>query len=201
MKFRHALIVIISFMLALLATCSVQAKELTLINYANNYAEFSVGLPEAPSVRTLWADGEEKIPYLKNIPESGSIGEIAFYQETDYSTDDKFTVEVTFLKVSDDFISKTNKATIFSMIKKDLAYLPKLENVNTKYDDTLNKPAKHAIVSGIITKKDKTTEFNSEHFLVGTESILVIRVRFNNKNPKHYNLYKEITDTIKYLPL
>ncbi len=72
MKFKSAFIVIFSFMLALLATWSASAKSLSdeLVNYANNYAEFSVALPEAPTVKTIWADGSEPIPYIKTNQKS-----------------------------------------------------------------------------------------------------------------------------------
>jgi len=201
MKAKVFLALIAVFASTLITTHSNKAYSAEkLYNYANNYAEFSLAMPEAPSVRTIWAENGN-IPYLTTPPQNGAIGEIAFYQTGDSNTKDVFTTEITFLNTGAEFISTLNEQNVTAMIEKDLSYLPELQNKTVKFYPQNNGETKHGEIIGVAVANGGKPIVNAEHFLIGKQSILVIKVSYNIQNEAHDKIYKNMIDTIRYLPL
>jgi len=176
------------------------AEETKPYQYANNYAEYSLTLPEAPLAKTLWGD-VDKIPYLDNPPKAGFVGESATYITTDPETDETFGVEITFLKADKDFINSLNEEKLMGFIERDLSAYKNMENKSKKFKASETDGTKQGSISGVIINTENKPIFRAEHFLTGSASIMVIKVRYNLENKKMNEYYKTLVSSIKYLPL
>ncbi len=171
--------------------------ESTFFRYANNDAEYSVMLPEAPRVATIWADSGQPIPYLDNPPKEGSLGELATFRRVDQDTEDSFDVKITFLKAPAAYLSGLTEDKVKSMLQADYAG-QKLENQDWYYSAGKNGLV-WATVSGFSIDQGSHPFYNAEHFLTGKSSILVVRVKYSVENPVFADDYKKMTDNITYL--
>jgi len=168
-------------------------------DYAHNEAEYSVRLPEAPRVRTIW--GTEKTPYFQNEPKAGSIGELAIFKRIDVDNYDVFDVKVIFLKAEQSFLKSLNDKKIERLIKRDLKGLS-LESEKFEYKiEENNEILKHGIFTGFSVDKNNEPFYYAQHFLSGEDSILAIKIKYNIKNKKFAEYYKSLVENIKYLPL
>lgn len=167
--------------------------------YANNDAEYTVVLPAAPTVKTVWANDTE-IPYLENIPQNGQeLGEVATFRRIDIQTNEIFDVQVTFLKTDHDFLSGLTQEKMLAAIEADFKGTS-LENKKPDFSKTPNG-LKWAALTGFSTDKDKRPLYNAEHYLTGQRSIMVIRIQYNLENKIFANDYKQLMDSITYRPL
>jgi len=180
---------------------AISKEKIKLYNYANNDAEYSVGLPEAPHVETIWADSKDyDIPYLDTPPESGYIGEIATFKRIDIETEDSFEVKITFLKADKPFLKSLNEEKIKKLIDNDFKDTP-LENKSFKYVLDKKNNLQRGSVSGFFVNRDNEPYYYTEHFFTGLESISVVKIVYSIENKTFDNYYKEIINNINYIPL
>jgi len=165
--------------------------------YANNEAEYSVALPEAPTVETIWA-GEGEIPYIENPPQNGSVGEVAHFKRVNMETEDFFEVTITYLKANRNFLLSLNeekiKETLQNELKKDLLN-------DAKFTYSANPEAgslKWAALTGFTIAKNNQPLFHAMHYLTGQQSILVVKVVYNIDDPNFQGYYKNLIENITY---
>ena len=167
--------------------------------YAHNDAEYSVKLPEAPTVETIWAT-TEYASYLGTTPADNTrLGEIATLKRVDLNTDDLFDVKITFLKVTDQFLRGLSEG----VIKKSVA--SELKDVSLTHEsfNMSSSPGglKWATMTGFSVNKNNQPLFNAVHYLTGLQSILVVRVAYSPQNDLFKDYYKTLVDSISYHPL
>jgi len=175
--------------------------------YAHNDAEYTVLLPEAPSVKTIWPDGTtEKNPYMKISPESGAAGEIATFKRVDTDTGESFEVKITFLKAEHDFLATLTRKGMHDVLENDfkgtaLDMKEPLKNKTLDFSMGAKSGMKWATISGFTTDDDNSSLYNVEHYLTGQQSILVIKIQYSLENKIFADYYKALTDSITYRPL
>ena len=163
--------------------------------YLHTEGEYSVELPDAPSSKTIWGD-DTKIPYLENPAKFGPIGEKANLRQVDPQTGDVFNVDITFLKANRDYLLSLTPEKMLDMIYADYNDVP-LDNMKPGYapgSDTL----KWGTLTGYSVGKDNKPMFNATHFLVGVQSIMVVRVQYSVQNTSYNDLYKSLSASIQY---
>lgn len=172
-------------------------EEVPFYKYANNEAEYSVALPEAPTVETIWA-GERDIPYIENPPQNGSLGEIATFKRVDMETEDSFDVTITFLKANRNFLLSLNeekiKETLQNELKRDLLNDAKFTYSASEGAGSL----KWGALTGFTIAKNNQPLFHAMHYLTGQQSILVVKVVYNIDNPVFQGYYKNLVENITY---
>jgi hypothetical protein len=164
--------------------------------YAQNDAEYSIMLPEAPRVATIWAD-EGNVPYLEKPPQEGALGEIATFRRVDVITEDTFDVKITFLKADQDFLAGLTEEKMKAALEGDYKDT-KLDNKNLYYSASANA-LKWATISGFTIDKNSHPFYHAEHYLTGRQSIMVIKVQYSVENKEFGEYYKTLTDNIAYL--
>ena len=177
-------------------TAVAPAPALQFYKYAHNDAEYSVALPEAPQVKTIWAD-EEKVPYLEHPPLEGNLGEVATFRRIDAKTEETFDVKITFLKADDKFLAGLTEEKMKAALEDDYKGAT-LDNKDWHYSAG-GGSLKWATLSGFSVDKSNRPYFNAEHYLTGKQSIMVIKVQYNVENQSFGEYYKALTDNIAYL--
>jgi hypothetical protein len=165
--------------------------------YAHNDAEYSVMLPEAPTVETVSVDNG-KVPYLENPPKDIALGEIAAFRRADADTNESFDVKITFLKADNDFLSKLTEDKMKTALESDF----KDVNLNDKkFDFSVNADTtlKWATLSGFSIDRYGHPSYNIGHYLSGKQSILVLKVQYSVENKTFADAYKKLADNITYL--
>ena len=180
---------------------TAQAQE-NFYNYGNIDSEYSLTLPEAPTVKTIWADEKNEsgekiaVPYLVNPPEYGAIGEYAFFKRVDPKTGEKFDLKITFLKADRDFLISLTREEMEDTLKKEFedVTFDKEEITYSAGSGTL----KSAALTGFYTDTDNNLFFSAAHYLIGQQTLMMLRVNYNVENPTYRNYYKMMYDTIRY---
>jgi hypothetical protein len=164
--------------------------------YIHNEAEYSIDLPDAPVGVTIWADQKDPIPFLENPPKFGSIGEIARVRRVDIDTGDTYETEITFLKAERDFLLSMTEERMkeeLEKIYKDISLDNKQETFSAG-SDTL----KWATLTGFTVDEANNLMFNSSHYIMGLQSIMIIKSRYNVENKKFQTYYDNMAKSIKY---
>jgi len=165
--------------------------------YIHNDGEYSVMLPEAPRVKTIWAEAGN-IPYLDSPPTEGAIGEIATFRRVDIAREDVFEVRITFLKADKKFLENLTEEKMKESLIADYQNTP-LENMRAGYSENATKTLKWATIGGFsIDKKTNRPYYNAEHYLSGKQSILVVQVRYNVENREFGEYYRKLSENITY---
>jgi hypothetical protein len=165
--------------------------------YANNEAEYSVALPEAPTVETIWADTGD-VPYLENCPESGSVGETATFKRVDMETEDYFEAKIIFLKADKAFLKSLTEKKMRETLQKDYKTVL-LNDAKFTFSASAGDGAlKWAALSGFTIDKSNQPIFHAAHYLTGQQSIMVIKVEYNIDNKTYQGFYKNLVDNITY---
>lgn len=186
-------------LVALFLSVPAQAKDKKIegyYNYAHNEAEYAVKLPQAPTVRTIWGE-EGNIPYLKNPPRYGSVGELATFKQVDINTEDSFEVEIYFLRANNVFLSYLNETRMKKVLKDSYS-----EVQLTKGKLSFSKGTgglRWASLTGFSVERNRPI-FNAMHYLTGQQSILVIRVRYSLQKAIFNEYYDTLVKNIKYYP-
>lgn len=186
----HA-IILFSFLLHL-----PQAAHAATYKYAHAEAEYIVELPEAPLAETIWAQNRN-VPYVENPPKYGALGEVATFKRVDPSNGEIFSVVITFVKSDRDYLLSLEEDKIKEILKKDLSDVM-LEDAKfsfSKGTDTL----KWATLAGFSVDKNNAVLFNTEHFLVGEGSIMVVRITYSVGNTLFTQYYKTLANSITYI--
>jgi hypothetical protein len=166
--------------------------------YANNEGEYVVTLPEAPTVETIWGFSKD-IPYLRNHPKDGAIGEIATFERRDPETEDIFKVKITFLKTDSDFLTDLDEPKIQEMVKAQYKDIPL--NRETFTLSRGSSTLKWATLTGFSVDQHNLHTFNALHFLTGKRSILTIQVWYSIQNKNFQKSYDDLIKSVIYHPL
>ena len=166
-------------------------------SYAHNEAEYSVTLPEAPTVETIWG-GYKGIPYLRNPPKHGFLGETATFKRVDINTEDIFEVSIYFLKADKAFLSWLNEIRMKKVLKSAYSKIQMTEG-NLAFSKG-TKGLKWASLTGFSLERNRPM-FNAMHYLTGLHSILVIRIYYSVENALFQEYYETLVRSITYLPL
>ncbi len=164
--------------------------------YIHNEAEYSIDLPDAPVGITIWADQKDPIPFLENPPKFGAIGEIARVRRVDIDTGDTYEVEITFLKAERDFLLSMTEERMkeeLEKVYKDISLDNKQETFSAG-SDTL----KWATLTGFTVDENNNLMFNSAHYIMGLQSIMIVKSRYNVENKKFQGYYDAMAKSIKY---
>ena len=169
----------------------------TYYNYAHDEAEYSVMLPEAPTVKTIWAESPETTPYIDNPPnENTAIGELATFKRVDIDTEEMFDAKITFIKARQSFLDGLTQEKIKAMLEKRFKSTP-LEN--PKFTFSAGKgPLKWATLSGFALDSHHHPAFSTIHYLTGQQSILVIQIMYSIENKTFQDYYDNLVNSITY---
>ncbi|MFH1158114.1 MAG: hypothetical protein V1721_04425 [Pseudomonadota bacterium] len=171
-------------------------KAVAYYNYAHNEAEYSVTLPEAPTVKTIWAE-EGDVPYLRNPPKYGAVGEIATFKRVDINTEDSFEVNIYFLRADKEFLSWLNEERMKKVLKSGYSKIL-MSDGNLAFSEG-NGGLKWASLTGFSVERNRPI-FNAMHYLTGQQSIQVIRIRYSVENGIFQEYYETLIKSISYLP-
>lgn len=175
----------------------------SLYKYAHNDAEYSVVLPEAPTVRTIWGD-EGPVPYLDHPPKDGALGEVATFRRVDPKTEDVFDVQITYLKADYDFLDNLTDEKIKGLLANDFKdsnldgqkiEVKKGQEIKTRGETII---LKWLTLTGFSRDESERPIIVTEHFLTGQQSILVVRVRYNIENKTFEDFYNQLAANITY---
>lgn len=179
------------------APAAAPADPANMVRYVATYGEYSLLLPEAPQVQTLWAGGSAKVPYLDQQPEPGVAGETATYKRVDPDTGDSFEVRVTTIRAPESFLSTLTEQGMTDMLDKEFTGLS-LDRRQASYSGG-SKTLKWATVSGYHVDKENHLFFDIAHYLAGLNSVTVVRISYNLENPGFQKYYDTIGKSIAYV--
>jgi hypothetical protein len=165
--------------------------------YAHNEAEYSVVLPEAPTVKTLWGDSDEKINYVDKLPKDGPLGEIANFRRVDMETEDTFDAKISFIKVPRNLLLAVDEEKMKTVLQGQYKTSPLL-NAQFSFSGD-GGPLKWASITGFSVDRNGHPAFNAMHYLTGQQSILVIQVAYSVENKTFQDYYQTMLDSINYL--
>jgi hypothetical protein len=173
-------------------------KEPTYYNYAHDEAEYSVMLPEAPTVQTIWSETPDTKLFLTTPPTDGaSIGELATFKRVDIDTEETFDVKIIFLKARKNFLEGLTKDKIKDMLTKQYKDSPLS---NAKFTISSGTSAlKWASFSGFALDTYHHPAFYAIHYLTGQQSILVIQVSYSIENKLFQDYYDHLVNSITYV--
>ena len=192
---RVRLFIAAALFAALFAAAPANATE-TYYRYAHFAAEYGVDLPDAPTGKTLWA-GKDEIPYLDKQPRFGAVGEVATLKRVDTDTGDGFSVEITFLHATRDFLLSLTEDKMKQQIMANFKdnKLDKPQFSFSKGNDTL----KWAVQTGYTVDESNNLMFNSVNYLAGTNSIMIIKVAYNVEEKQYEQYYQHLEKSISYI--
>lgn len=181
---------------ALLFSLPARAQEVQYYDYANNNAEYSVRLPEVPTVRTIWTDdGLTLGGFVDDYPtDTSAVGEIALLNRVDFDTDETYQVKIFFLKANSSFLKGLSDQSILARLK---GYLKDYSWKDEKFQIVGDK-LKWATLSGFTTDEGHRPVFNAIHYLTGASSVLIIEVHYNFENKLFRNYYKTMLEGVIY---
>ncbi len=172
-------------------------QELEVYHYANNVAEYSIGLPEAPNVVTIWSN-EKDIPYLENITSRGTIGERAHFKRTDTKTGENFKTTIILLRAEKAFIDSLTEEKTIKLLEKDYEGIS-LASKKLSYSVGGNPNLRRTTFEGFAVDKENNPLYYVTHFLTGKQSITVIKVEYSLENETFTKYYQMIVNNINYL--
>ena len=173
-------------------------KQLHYYNYADDEAEYSVSLPDAPTVSTIWEESPETKAFLKAYPsDHAALGEQAIYKLVDMDTEEMFDVKIIFLRASPAFLESLDEQKIKRMLQK------KFKEVSLS-NETFNisngtSTLKWAQLTGFVLDNHHHPAFCAIHYLTGQQSILVVQVRYSLENKHFQEYYNHMVNNIKYV--
>lgn len=179
-----------------LASLPAQAQDKPFVRYAAPDGEYSILLPEAPTVETLRSDGQ-KLRYLDSTPSLGTLGEIALYQRVDSDTGEMLSVRMTTVKTDKAFLEGLTNEKMTAVLEKEFENISlDKKKVNfSKGSQTLN----WGTLTGYNVDKNNQLFFNAAHYLAGLNSITVIKISFSLENRKFKADYEKISPSIAYV--
>lgn len=191
---RRLLIVILVATVVLCQTATAQARE--FVRYAAADGEYSILLPEAPTVETLRSDGQ-KLRYLDTTPLVGSLGELALYERVDSDTGEILSVRVITMKADKATLEQITNEKITATLEGEFqgVTLDKKKINFSKGSQTLN----WGTLTGYHTDQQNRLFYNAAHYLVGLNSITVIKISFNLENRALKADYEKIGSSIAYV--
>jgi len=173
-------------------------KQLVYYNYAHDESEYSVMLPEAPTVKTLWAASPETAPFVDNPPtDNAAIGELATFKRVDIDTEEVFDVKITFIKAKKSFLNGLGKDKIKDILIKQYKDTPLS---NEQFNISPGKgPLRWATLSGFSLDSHSHPSFCAMHYLTGQQSVLVVQVMYSIENKTFQDYYDHLVKSITYV--
>jgi len=193
---KYFIILLLSFIFTSASQAADSPTE-KFYKYAHNDSEYTILLPEAPSVKTIWADAGS-VPYLESPPEDGALGEIAAFHRKDEENEDYFDAKITFLKADAAFLTELTQEKMQAALEADAQSLH-LENKKSDFSAGGNKALRWATLTGFSVDKSNRPFYNAFHYLTGQQSITVIKVQYSVENETFADYNKRLTDSISYL--
>ena len=173
-------------------------KARTYYSYAHDDAEYSVSLPEAPTVTTIWSESPDTRAYLKSAPtDHAALGEVATYKLVDIDTEELFDVKITFLRADQSFLQTLNEDKIKRMLMKKYSEVA-LSNETFHISDGTGT-LKWATLSGFTLDNHHHPAFYAIHYLVGMQSILVVETKYSIENKNFQEYYNHMVSSITYV--
>jgi hypothetical protein len=167
-------------------------------NYAHNESEYSVKLPEAPTVRTIWLEGPDTEPYMKYPPnDDAALGEVATFRRVDIDTEETFDVKITFIRARPSFLKGLNEKRLKNMLSKQYSDITMTNENFTMSQGT--GTLKWATFSGFALDAHNHPAFCAIHYLSGQQSILVVQVMYSIENKAFQEYYDHLVNSITYV--
>ncbi|MDD9900357.1 MAG: hypothetical protein OXT65_05215 [Alphaproteobacteria bacterium] len=164
--------------------------------YVHAEGEYMIELPDAPTADTIWAH-KVRVPYLDTPPKFGNVGEYVTFRRVDPDTGDVFDVEIKFIKAPRAFLASLKVPEIQEHLRRELK---ELRLHNEKMDVSVGSDTlKWGIYSGFSVNEHNEKLYNIVHFLVGQESMTIVKVRFGIINKTYGEYYKTLANSIKFL--
>lgn len=196
-KILTTLFAAIIFLTSYSYTKAEEKKELEVYHYANNVAEYSIGLPEAPNVITIWSD-EKNIPYLDEVTSKGTLGERAHFRKIDTKTDEIFDVTILLLKAKKDFLNSLTEEKTKNLLKEDYKGII-LDSKKISHSVGGDPDLRRTTFEGFAVDRENNPLYYVTHFLTGKQSITVIKVQYSLENETFTKYYQMIINNINYL--
>lgn len=182
-----------AFVLILACVSSVAHAE---YKYANAEGEYIISLPDAPLGETIWAQ-DGNVPLIDNPPKYGAVGEYALVKRIDPQTNDLFEVRITFIKANRDFLLNLKEEHIKAELQRTFS---EVRLSNAKFNmSTGTGTLKWGTYSGFSTGQNNDVVFNIAHYLVGEQSVQLVRIVYSVQNPKFAEYYKELARSITFM--
>jgi hypothetical protein len=182
--------------IALLALLLVPHKAEAGYKYLNAEGEYLIELPDAPTGETIWAQRGD-VPFLKNPPKYGSVGEYAYFRRVSPDTGDQFDVEIYFIKADHAFLQSLTEDDIKSALKARMASLHmRNEKLNVSVG---TRTLKWGTYSGFSVSENNEVLYNIAHYMTGLDSITFVRCSYSVINKQYNQYYKTLASSITYL--
>lgn len=184
------------FSVPALSPARAQAQPDDFVRYAAPDGEYSLLLPEAPTVATIRSDGK-KVKYLDVTPTTGTLGETAVFERTDTDTGDKISVRAVTVKADHAFLESLTKDKMTAVMEDELngVTLDKKRMNFSKGSQTLN----WGTLTGYNIDQNNQLFFNAVHYLAGLNSITIVKIRFSLENRQFKSYYEKISPSISYV--
>lgn len=180
----------------LLATLALPTAARAEYRYANAEGEYIMSLPDAPLGETIWAQ-DGNVPLIDNPPKYGAVGEYALMKRIDPDTNDVFEVRVTFVKADRDFLLSLTEDTIEKELKRAFG---EIHLQNAKFSmSTGTDTLKWATYSGFSISQNNDILYNIAHYLVGEQSVQVVKITYSVQNPTFGQYYKDLAKSIAFM--
>ena len=190
----HALLLACVLMVAALP--ALAQRQGNFVRYASPDGEYSLLLPEAPTVETL-RSGAEKSPYLDSQPDIGSIGERAIYKRVDPTTRETISITVTTVKATEEQLAALTEDGITKILEDEFKgeTLEKKKISFSKGSQTLV----WGTITGFGKGRKDVPVFNTAHYLAGLNSITVVRISLYMDNKGYREIYERVAPSISYV--
>lgn len=192
---RYLLLVLLGcFITAATATAQITDN---FVRYAPAEGEYSILLPEAPTVTTLWANSKLPGTYMIT-PMAGlaTLGETATYQRTDSDTGDTILVRLSMLRADPSSLAALTEEKMTAALEQELAGLT-LEKKQVSFSGG-SQTLKWGILTAYHLDDNNRMTYNAVHYLAGLQTISVVRISFTLENRRYKNMYETIGKSIKY---
>jgi len=162
---------------------SQKPADIHYYNYAHDEAEYSVSLPEAPTVSTIWQESPETKAFLKQL--------------VDLDTEEMFDVQILFLRATPSFLQGLTDDKIKRMLTKKFGEVP-LSGENFTVSNGAST-LKWAQLSGFVLDAHHHPAFYAIHYLTGLQSILVVQAKYSIENKTFQEYYNHMISSITYV--
>jgi hypothetical protein len=179
------------------AATATAAPAIPMARYAATEGEYSILLPEAPTVATIWPGSGLPSTLGVDAPaDSPSLGETATYRRVDGDTGENIAVTVTTLKATPASLESLTQEKITAILESQVADLS-LEKKDVSFSGG-SKTLKWGILTGYEIDAQQRITFHAVHYLSGLQSMNLVRIAFSLENRRFKADYETIGRSIKY---
>ena len=187
----------LSALFCLLCLTTVANAQDEFVRYAAAEGEYSLLMPEAPSVSSIWANSP--LPgalQIKPPVDIATIGESALYKRVDSDTGDAMTIKVDALQATADSLQNLSQDQLTQALENQVSSLS-LENQKVSFSGG-SKTLKWATLTGYEIGQDQRVQFHAVHYLSGLESVTLVHITFSLENRRFKSDYETLGSSIKY---